>query len=153
MRWSKLIIVIGIVVVTGAASFYFLAGNFSNQAEKRKVVNSIKFSLSLEEQAIQKSPFDSVEELERFFRQGFGDRLAAELANYNWPHGPDEVIEVPNNVIVLSVGNDQADAFYENPASNMNEDGSNRYVLLNLSKEDDRWVIEEATVSALKPSS
>lgn len=113
----------------------------------------MKFSLSLEEQAIQVSPFDSVEELERFFRQGFGKRLAAELGNYNWPHWPEEVNEVPNNVIVLSVGNDQAVAFFENHASDISEAGSNRYILLNLSKEDGRWVIEEATVSALKPSS
>jgi hypothetical protein len=143
----------GIVTIAGIASFYFQTDNFRNWVEKRNVVNAIKFSLSLEEQAVQKSPFESVEELKSFFRQGFDDRLAAELANYNWPHGPDVLIEVPKNVIVLSIRNDQAVAYYENSASNMNEDGSNRYLLLNLSREDERWIIEEVTVSALKPLS
>ena len=72
MRWSKIIIAIGIVTIAGIASFYFQTDNFRNWVEKRNVVNAIKFSLSLEEQAVQKPPFESVEELESFFRQGFG---------------------------------------------------------------------------------
>ncbi len=152
MKRLRLKIIIGLAAVAGIASFYFLVRSYSDLNERRKVVDSIKFALSLEQQAILRSPFNSIEELENFFRQGYGERLAAELAAFNWPHGPDNVMQVPNTVTVLGITDDRAIAYYENPASSLNEDGANRYLLLKLSNANDRWVIEEVALSAVKPS-
>jgi len=152
MRRALKPIYIAALAAACVLSLQILISTLSNWAEKIRVAEAVNFALSLERKAIEEAPFKSRADLEKFFRQGFSEGLAADMARFDWPHGSDETHPLPSTINVLILTRNEAVAYYETPETGLEPDRSNQYSIQRVRKEDGRWIIYEVSFSTTRPS-
>lgn len=152
MKPSSKVICVATLSAACLLSLEFLGVSPSNQSQERRVIEAVNAALTLEQRAEEAAPFESRADLERFFRQGFGAGLAADMARFNWPHGADEAYPLPKTVHLLSFAGNEAVTYYQTPEPSLNPDKSNQYSIQKVIKEGGRWIVDEVYFSDKRPS-
>ncbi len=142
----------GEVVVTLKSSHNLKKKRLAHRsALKTEVAKAVKYSLSLEKRLFDHtSAFKSKEQVYKHYRQGFGPKMAKRLTEYSWAGGDvglrpgDPSMESPKKVEVSQINSSKAVAYYKTQEWIREVWGREKFTLVKLKREKDRWVVVEA---------
>lgn len=131
-----------------------------DQNIQTEIIETVLFANRLDEILWQRErDFDTKEKVLEHYRQCFSEELASMFTEYWWwdmKHRllpGDPLMAPPQNVHLGKYNGDKAVAYYETPEILRDPDtwGLERYMIVELHREEDRWIIVRAMNTDKEP--
>ncbi len=124
---------------------------------KTELRSFVRYANNLEKDIFENEEnFDSQEAVFEHFRKGFSIDLATDITAYLWEDGSLNASEIilaqpESEIFFIKLKADEAEVYYETPEKLRDVWGLKRYKIDKLRKEDNGWVIYEATDTDYEP--